>query len=319
MGARTTSGLASKGTHLHAAPQGSAIPLVAVGAPMTTPTPTCLAANRCRGYDHTTNQPAPPDRHTPLCRPCLDHTTRDIPLLVHDWRDLEQLLPKSLSVWSDGQPGHSGEAPIPLHLDVEALQAQIWWLSTAWAEVIADRHHLADPPHRRPSPLRRYFVAGPDVTLTGNVTIAYRESRLEHPTAQARPMRPGPADIVHAIRILTPRTENLARIGPVQMVSYPHADPDIAVRYRSVQLSYVSGAQGLLDLTAAHQRARSMLGLTEPTYVLPGKCQARGCGRPALRVKDGSDTVWCDRCGVSMTRDDYDRLGNLFLRPMEAA
>ena len=57
-----------------------------------------------------------------------------------------------------------------------------------------------------------------------------------------------------------------------------------------------------------------MLGLTEPVYVLPGRCQSRPCGRAELRVKDGSDTVWCDHCGAVMTRDDYDRLGNLFLR-----
>jgi len=24
--------------------------------------------------------------------------------------------------------------------------------------------------------------------------------------------------------------------------------------------------------------------------------------------------VWCDRCGAAITRDDYDRLGNVFLR-----
>lgn len=241
---------------------------------MTAPDRLCLAARRCRGFDHTTNQPAPPDHRTPLCRPCLEQAARDVPLLVHDYRDLEQLLPKSLSVWSDGQPGHSGEAPIPLQLDVEALQAEIWWLATTWAEVLTDRQRLADPP-----------------------------THVRHGHA-----------VQWAVQVLTPRTEALARIGPVAMVSYPRADPDTAVRYRSVQLSYVTGAQGLLDLAAAHQHARSMLGLTEPVYELPGKCQARGCGRPALRVKDGSDTVWCDRCGMSMTRDDYDRLGNLFLR-----
>lgn len=246
---------------------------------MTDTDRTCLAARRCRGYDHTTNTSAPPDHRTSLCEHCLTSTTRDIPLLVHDYRDLEQLLPKPLSVWSDGQPGHSGEAPIPLHLDVEALQAEIWWLTTTWAEVLTDRHHLADPPTH---------------------------------------VRAGHA-VQWAVALLTPRIEVLARIPAVQMVSYPRADPDTAVRFRSVTLSYITGAQGLLDLAAAHQHARSMLGLTEPVYELPGKCQARGCGRPALRVKDGSDTVWCDRCGVSMTRDDYDRLGNLFLRPAEAA
>ncbi len=38
-----------------------------------------------------------------------------------------------------------------------------------------------------------------------------------------------------------------------------------------------------------------------------------------LRVKDGSDTAWCDHCGHTITRDNYDRYGNLFLRPGEVA
>ena len=61
-----------------------------------------------------------------------------------------------------------------------------------------------------------------------------------------------------------------------------------------------------------------MLGLTEPTYAIPGRCQAKGCGHAELRVKDGSDTVWCDRCNAVMTRDDYDRLGNVFYREAAA-
>ena len=279
---------------------------------MTTDTRLCTAEHACRAYDRTTNQPAPADHGTPLCSACLNTGEHDVPLLVHDYRDLEQLLPKPISQWDDGMPGHSGEAPIPLQLEVEALQAEIWWLTTAWAEVLADRHRLATPPHRRPSPLRRYFVVGTEVS------IDYAPSRVEHPSAIERRMRPGPADIVHAVRILAPRVEVLARIPPVQMVSYPRADPDTAVRFRGVELSYIPGAQGLLDLSRAHQRARTMLGLTEPVYELPGYCRNRGCARPALRVKDGSDTVWCDHCGARMTRDDYDRYGNLFLRPMEA-
>ena len=201
----------------------------------------------------------------PLCWPCLDHTASSVPLLVHDYRDLEQLLPKPLSQWSDGQPRGSGEAPIPLQLHVEALQAEIWWLTTAWAEVLTDVHHLADPPRQ----VRRGF------------------------------------DVQWAVQLLTPRIEVLARVPLVPMLFYPHT-PDL--------VSTVAGAQGLLDLTSAHNRARVMLGLTEPTYVLPGRCQAKGCGAAELRVADGSDTVWCDRCGATITRDDYDRLGNVFLR-----
>lgn len=207
---------------------------------------------------------------TPLCRPHLEHAERDIALLVHDYRDLEQLLPKPPGVAPDehhvyqSRTGPPAEAPTPLRLDVEALQAEIWWLTTAWAEVLADRHRLADPPTH---------------------------------------VRAGHA-VQWAVQVITPRVEMLARVPEVQMWCYPGA----------VRISYVTGAQGLLDLMSAHRRARSVLGLTDPLFVLPGRCQARGCGVAELRVRGGSDTVWCGRCGAIMTRDDYDRLGNVFLR-----
>jgi len=231
----------------------------------------------CLSRDRITNTPAPAG-YTPLCDADLTHATAGIALLTYDYRDLEQLIPRPLGQRSDGQPGRGGEAPIPLRLDVEALQREIWWLATAWAEVLADRHRLSDPPVR----IRDGFA------------------------------------VEWAVRILRPRVEQLARIVNVQMASYPRPD-DATTRFRSVTLTYVPGAQGVLDLSRAHQRARSMLGLTEPIYELPGKCRSRGCGRPQLRVKGGSDTVWCGYCGASMTRDDYDRYGNLFLRVEAAA
>lgn len=271
---------------------------------MTDPDRQCLASE----------PPNHPPRHClpdeldgslPLCRPCLDHAAAAVPLLPHDWRDLEQLLPKPIGVWSDGQPRGSGEAPIPLQLHVEALQAEIWWLCTAWAEVLADVHRLAPAPRRRSSPPKLYWAVAGD----GTVTTWARPARVEHPSAWDRPMRPGPADVVRAVRVIGPRAGALARLGPVEFASYPGMPA----------LAAVSGAQGVLDLAGAHARARSMLGLTEPVYVLPGRCQSRGCGAAELRVRDGSDSVWCDRCQVVMSRDDYDRLGNVFLRTEAAA
>ena len=231
----------------------------------------------CLSRDRTTNTPGTAERG-PLCDADLTHATAGIALLTCDYRDLEQLLPRPVGQRGDGQPSRGGEAPIPLRLDVEALQREIWWLTTAWAEVLADRHRLSDPPMR---------------------------------------IRDGYA-VEWAVRILSPRVEQLARITDVQMASYPRPD-DTTTRFRTVTLTYVPGAQGVLDLSRAHQRARSVLGLTEPVYVLPGYCRSRGCGRPQLRVKGGSDTVWCDYCAAVMTRDDYDRYGNLFLRVEAAA
>lgn len=244
----------------------------------------CLAAQRCRSgtspHDPATNVPALAG-DTPLCDADLEHATRALPLLVHDYRDLEQLLPPTMGVWPDPTTGYVKvrviEAPIPMREEIEALQRRIWKLATTWAEVIADRHRLSDPP---------------------------------------RGVRDGFA-VAWAVRILAPRCDKLARLPLVQVVNYPHPDEDSTL-LRSITLTYVSGAVGLLHLSRAHQHARAILGLTEPVYALPGHCQARGCGRAELRVKDGSDTVWCDRCGAQMTRDDYDKYGNLFLREAAA-
>jgi len=239
---------------------------------------TCLATVR--------REPCPePTTRTPLCDSHLAAASASVPLLVHDYRDLEQLLPKPIGQRLDEyhtfrpRSGPPSEASVPIQLNIEALQAEIWWLATVWAEVLADVQRLADPPMH---------------------------------------VRRGHA-VQWAVQLIAPRCEVLARIGEVELVTYPHADPEVAVRFRSVELIKIKGAQGLLDLASCHQRARSMLGLTEPTYVLPGRCQSRACGRAELRVKDGSDSVWCDHCRAVMTRDDYDRMGNLFLRPMEAA
>lgn len=272
----------------------------------------CLAAERCRDPQRPIEAPEPSDPPW-LCQHCVASAARDVALLAHDWRDLEQLLPRPISVWSDGLPRSSGEAPVPLRLDVEELQARIWWLCTAWAEVLAEVARLSPPQDRRPSPLARFFAGS-----SSGLVLGWRPVRVEHPSALSRRYRAGPVDVVRAVAVLGPRVGMLARLPGVEFASYPVLEeaPEDVLRtlFAGIEVACVSGARGVLDLVAAHQRARLLLGLTEPVWVLPGRCQVRGCGAAALRVRDGSDTVWCDRCGTSMTRDDYDRLGNLFGR-----
>lgn len=248
---------------------------------------TCLADTRCRGYDRRAQTAALVDS-LPLCDLCLTSAEYDISQLPADYRDLEQQLPRSMSQWGDGLPGRSGEAPIPLRLAVEALQREIWYLATAWAEVLAGEHRLADPAH---------------------------------------PVRAGRA-VVDAVATIGVRVWRLAEIGPVAMVSYPRADPDDVTvfgtrtprvgRYpRTLQLYPVSGAQGVLDLASAHYRSRSMLGLTNLVRHLPGRCQVQRCARDELYQEEPREfkdepPVYCGHCGATMTRDDYERLGNVF-------
>jgi len=145
-------------------------------------TAACLAGRRCRSYDRRTQTAAATE--APLCPTCLTAATADIGQLTADYRDLEQQLSPTLGQWGDGQPGHSGEPPIPIRCNVEALQREIWYLSTAWAEVLADHHRLADPPW---------------------------------------PVRPGRA-VQNAVATIAVRVDALAQIGATLFVSYPRDD-----------------------------------------------------------------------------------------------
>jgi hypothetical protein len=238
----------------------------------------CLAGATCRRYEPRTQTAAVASETRPLCDMCLTAAARDIGLLPYDWRDLEQLIPRSLGQWGDGQPGHGSEAPIPLDVHVEALQSQIWWLTTTWAEVLADAQRLDDPGPRH---------------RTGGAVQA-------------------------AVATLVPRVEALARIGPVELADYPYPD-DSTTRYRTLELTYLTGAQGVLDLGYVHQRARGVLGLTRDTRRLPGHCQNPECGRGDLQQENGSETVSCGWCGATQTREEYEAYGNLFLRKENAA
>lgn len=113
-----------------------------------------------------------------------------------------------------------------------------------------------------------------------------------------------------ACGVIAPRTTTLAALPAQILADYPidHG----ATRHKQIALSNVDGAQGLLDLAWLHERARSMLGLTRLTRQLPGHCQTRRCGRE-LYQENGSDTVHCS-AGHTMTRDDYEAYGNVFLR-----
>lgn len=72
-----------------------------------------------------------------LCDACLTHAARNIGLLAMDHDDLgEHLAATSRGGGAiHGAPG----ARIPIDLGVDELQRRIWWLTTAWHEVVRDR------------------------------------------------------------------------------------------------------------------------------------------------------------------------------------
>jgi hypothetical protein len=102
---------------------------------MTTP---CVAAERCREYDHRASRPAPSD--APLCQACLRAAGREVHNLIYDYVDLEQAIP---AVRQPGQPlSGTRDAPVPLALHVEALQRAIWHTVVTWEDVLRDHDRL---------------------------------------------------------------------------------------------------------------------------------------------------------------------------------
>lgn len=228
----------------------------------------CVADQACRAYNPTTG-PEDTDQHAlgPACLRAGEHATRSLPA---DWRDLEQLLPRPIGVWGDGQPhGHPGP-PTPINLAVEALQRAIWWTATAWEEVARDMHHLSDPPLR---------------------------------------VREGPA-LVRACHILAPRLGALSDLGEHTMQDYPCADDDEAHRHGVITYTMRTGAQAVHDLIRLHQRAVSMLGLTAPVRRLPGWCVHCGreeLRQDQPRWVGDEQLVYCHWCAAVSTYGEYQR------------
>lgn len=99
----------------------------------------------CRAYDRSSKLPAECWSSALLCDLCLEVAERDVRALVLDYRDLEQHLPPSLGVWQFGSRG-GADSPLPLRSSVLDLQIDIWWLCTAWCDVVREADRLSDAP-----------------------------------------------------------------------------------------------------------------------------------------------------------------------------
>lgn len=227
----------------------------------------CRAGELCRVF-HPTTGPEDAEGHS-LGPACLRAGGFAVQSLPADYRDLEQLIPRSLGEWSDGQPrGHSVPAPINLH--VEALQRSIWWVVTAWEEVVRDQDRLSDPPSR---------------------------------------VRPGPA-VVRACAVLAPRVGMVSDLRPVELQDYPPATEEESHRFKIITHVSRWGWQGVLDLIRLHQRARSVLGLTAPVRRLPGVCGGCGrdsLRQDQPRYQGDEQPVYCHNCALTMSYDEYSR------------
>lgn len=265
-------------------------------------TGTCMAGvpdekgrGGCRWYDPVTRRPYPAG---PLCDGCLEPAEQDIRKLTLDYGDLEQHLPPSLGVWGDGQP-HGKSQPLPLSEHVLDLQRDIWWLVTAWADVLRDVENLS---------------------MTGDWSKRRRDGLA----------------VQQAMVVVAPRVRLLAELGTWEMWDYPGTSvpcPRSSSRAvlnsstvlsascsqdgvepcrvcggtgRIARASEVDGWRGVLDLAQLHQRARSALGLTveQPELLLAVLC--RGCDRRSTLTRQaGSDEVRCSKCAEHYTAVEY--------------
>jgi hypothetical protein len=255
---------------------------------------TCAAGDRCCGYDRPNDHAALlADPRTLLCGDCLTVAERDARLLLFDYIDLEQLLPVALTQALDTQSGYGGsrEPPVPLRVGVDELQRTIWWVTTCWAEVLVERHRLADPPYQR-----RVRDADPQTRVRDGYAVAW------------------------AVGVLSPRLPDLARVEPVELADYPLVDPEDATRHGSLQLAELPGAVGVLHLMRLHGRARAALGRVRRTTRVPGRC---GCGqdgnflyRDEPKFERDPCPVYCGACTNRWTPEQYEKyVGLMQLHP----
>lgn len=238
----------------------------------------CHRAERCaeRVKEGNTYLGARINRTVGLCVTCERFVLRALEHLPEDYLRLNQVLGTVGS--SSGMPvSGTREKPIPIKLDVEALQSAMVHEATCWAESVAEVMRVEwdtqGAKHSRPAVLLRDsagFLSGSLSTLLaieGAEHLGWVVDRWEEETAKGDPKKVAGE----------PRRTVLKRDGVV----------------------------GALELLTLHNRTRKVLGLTDRTYRLPEPCPE--CEKPALEHRDGSDTVECSACARRFTWDDYRR------------
>jgi hypothetical protein len=238
----------------------------------------------CREWDPVSKEPGWAEAG-PLCATELRNAARDVPMLLWDYLDLEQQIPRSLSQALDGQPSGKPGPPVPLALAPEALQAEIVHVLTTWEAEIRAHCGLSEPAERGPN-------------LPWHTTVSKRP-----PLARVR----AGAAVQRALTVLTPRLPELSRIPATAVQATGVEDPP----------DDMFGWQAVLHLSRLHARARSMLGRTRRTKQLPGDCS--GCGAYDLRQdeplygppREGAPgdpcPVYCGQCARQWSDEEYRR------------
>lgn len=228
----------------------------------------CAADDRCVAWDSVARMPAWTDDR-PLCVDCLTACSQDIGRLVQDYVALEQVIAPG----SGGGEFVSGtrERPVPLRLNVEALQARILHVLTTWEAVVRDVCGLSDP-----------------------VEDGVRDGWA----------------VQHAAAVLVPRVRQLAGLGATEVFPTGCEDEPQGVTGWEALLTMRDlhwDAHRMLGLTKAVNRLPGEC----PKCGWETVVTAAGTEQPVLSRDNGRDEVVCQNCNHWMTRDEYERYAGL--------
>ena len=142
----------------------------------------CLAGADCKARDEHGN---PADDSWPLCWWCLEAAQGPVEGLPADYAGLEQQIPRRGSARGDGMPhARHVDAALPINEDAFDLQRELWWLVTAWEEVVRE-------------------AAG--LPMVDDWSKRRRDG----------------AAVAAAVRVLAPRLDVLCRVESAEMWGYP--------------------------------------------------------------------------------------------------
>lgn len=255
---------------------------------------TCHSDQHCRAHDGHTAHPT----SRGLCDACLNAARPDIQGLVYDYVDLAQLHAPAMSqAPSEHTSGGGTEAPIPLAVHVDELQAEIVHALSTWEYEIRVACRLHDP--------------GTFAPLWRSTVYDHFQLGTRNPvTHRAR----AGSVVQRAVNVLLPRLDRLAAL-PATVVC-PGGIEDEPVE--------MHGWEAVQHLQALHGRARGFLGRTTRKFWIPGECwtcDARpvpGSDGPLWRsepqfAEPGEEgrrdpmQVNCDRCHAARPYPDYEQ------------
>jgi hypothetical protein len=218
----------------------------------------CMAGAHCKARDEHGN---PADDMWPLCFWDLEDAALDVGKLPADYAALEQHLPRGVSRPADGMP-HTRhvEVNLPFNEDAFDLQREIWWLCTAWEDVVRE-------------------AAG--LSMSG---------------AWSKRRRDGLA-VAEAVDVLKPRLDVLVRVEAAEMWGYPgHAGSTTLEGWQGVLDLAAVHRRALGVMKLARDDGELIVGVACPRCGIRSKLRRTvdgvHCGGCKTRLEAGEYAGW---------------------------